>query len=91
MVCGSLGGGKLLEMDERKVMIWFQNKRQRVKQKQRENDNSHLKNTNAQLTHELESEKRREFQLVQSVSVGEVARRRSEGAAGGGRPERMDG
>ena len=63
--------GKLLEMDERKVMIWFQNKRQRVKQKQRENDNSHLKNTNAQLTHELESEKRREFQLVQSV--GEVA------------------
>merc|ERR1719171_3490312 len=53
------------EMDERKVMIWFQNKRQRVKQKQRENDNSHLKNTNAQLTHELESEKRREFQLEQ--------------------------
>ena len=57
--------GKLLEMDERKVMIWFQNKRQRVKQKQREHDNSHLKNTNAQLTNELESEKRREFQLEQ--------------------------
>ena len=57
--------GQMLNMDERQVVIWFQNKRQRVRAKMKEQENNTLKLQHSKLKAELQREKARERILEQ--------------------------
>jgi len=61
--------GNMLKLDERKVMIWFQNKRQRVKAKMKEQENGALRQQHLSLKTELEREKNREQALEQENAL----------------------
>merc|ERR1712072_1593588 len=50
---------KVLEIEERKVMIWFQNKRQRMKQRMKYVENANLKEENETLQRALNEERQR--------------------------------
>merc|ERR1711981_776033 len=54
---------KVLEIEERKVMIWFQNKRQRMKQRMKYVENANLKEENETLQRALNEERQREEYL----------------------------
>merc|ERR1711977_228040 len=49
--------GQMLKMDERQVVIWFQNKRQRVRAKMKEQENNTLRQQHTALKTELDREK----------------------------------
>ncbi|QDZ19655.1 homeobox domain-containing protein [Chloropicon primus] len=61
--------GQMLNMEERQVVIWFQNKRQRVRSKQKEQEHHTLRQQHAALKVELQKEKARERALEQENSM----------------------
>ena len=61
--------GQMLKMEERQVVIWFQNKRQRVRAKMKEQENNTLRQQHSALKSELQREKARERALEQENSL----------------------
>jgi len=61
--------GQMLKMDERQVVIWFQNKRQRVRAKMKEQENNTLRQQHTALKTELQREKSRELALEQENAL----------------------
>jgi len=61
--------GQMLKMDERQVVIWFQNKRQRVRAKMKEQENNTLRQQHTALKTELHREKSRERALEQENAL----------------------
>merc|ERR1711904_174755 len=61
--------GQMLKMDERQVVIWFQNKRQRVRAKMKEQENNTLRQHHTALKTELQREKSRELALEQENAL----------------------
>lgn len=61
--------GQMLKMDERQVVIWFQNKRQRVRAKMKEQENNTLRQQHTALKTELDREKSRERALEQENAL----------------------
>jgi len=61
--------GQMLKMDERQVVIWFQNKRQRVRAKMKEQENNTLRQQHSALKSELQREKARERALEQENAL----------------------
>jgi len=61
--------GQMLKMEERQVVIWFQNKRQRVRAKMKEQENSTLRKQHSALKSELQREKARERTLEQENAL----------------------
>merc|ERR1711977_695999 len=61
--------GQMLKVDERQVVIWFQNKRQRVRAKMKEQENNTLRQQHSALKSELQREKARERALEQENSL----------------------